>query len=173
MMQDIENGLVGTVLVKDHSRFCKDYLETGKLMELVFPAYDVRFIAVNDSVDSINGVSEFSDIRNYFNDFYAADTSMKIRAVQRVKGQRGGTTIPYGYLKNPEYKGNQKEPPLLIIAPETEPIVKRIFNMYANGICTRKIYAVFERASVGQARKTGIPSWQNRITGHRQRYERC
>ena len=67
-------------------------------MEITFPQYDVRFIAVNDGVDSINGVSDFSGIKNYFNDFYARDTSRKIRAVQKAKGERGervgATAIP-------------------------------------------------------------------------------
>ena len=105
MMADIESGRIGTVIVKDQSRLGRDYLQTGMLMEITFPQYDVRFIAINDGVDSANGVSDFSGIKNYFNDFYARDTSRKIRAVQRAKGERGehlGTTIPYGYLKNPE-----------------------------------------------------------------------
>ncbi len=136
MMQDVENGLVGIVLVKDQSRLGRDYLETGKLMELIFPTYDVRFIAVNDGVDSINGVSEFSGIRNYFNDFYAADTSKKIRAVQRAKGQRGervSTATPYGFMRDPEDKKK------IIPDPETAPIVKRIFEMCAAGKGTVKI----------------------------------
>ncbi len=151
MMQDVENGLVGIVLVKDQSRLGRDYLETGKLMELVFPTYDVRFIAVNDGVDSINGVSEFSGIRNYFNDFYAADTSKKIRAVQRAKGQRGeriSGSIPYGYMKNPEYNGNPKEHPMLIIDPEAAPIIKRIFDMCASGLGVVKICDILTRERI-------------------------
>ena len=74
---------------EDQSRLGRDYLQTGMLMEITFPQYDVRFIAVNDGVDSANGVSDFSGIKNYFNDFYARDTSRKIRAVQRAKGERG------------------------------------------------------------------------------------
>ena len=89
MMKDIQDGKVGIVIVKDQSRLGRDHLETGRLMEITFPSYDVRFIAINDGVDSANGVNEMSGIRNYFNDFYAADTSKKIRAVQRAKGQRG------------------------------------------------------------------------------------
>ena len=103
MMTDVECGKVGIVIVKDQSRLGRDYLQTGMLMEITFPQYDVRFIAVNDGVDSDNGVSDFSGIKNYFNDFYARDTSRKIRAVQRAKGERGervGTTIPYGYMDN-------------------------------------------------------------------------
>ena len=151
MMKDIQDGKVGIVIVKDQSRLGRDHLETGRLMEIIFPSYDVRFIAINDGVDSANGVNEMSGIRNYFNDFYAADTSKKIRAVQRAKGQRGervSTVIPYGYLKNPEYKGNQKEAPALIIDPETAPIVKRIFELYANGIGARKISAIFEQEHI-------------------------
>ena len=136
MMTDVECGKVGIVIVKDQSRLGRDYLQTGMLMEITFPQYDVRFIAVNDGVDSDNGVSDFSGIKNYFNDFYARDTSRKIRAVQRAKGERGervGTTIPYGYMKNPD------NPKQYVPNPETAPIVKRIFEMYASGIGIVKI----------------------------------
>lgn len=136
MMNDMECGKVGIVIVKDQSRLGRDYLQTGMLMEITFPQYDVRFIAVNDGVDSVNGVSDFSGIKNYFNDFYARDTSRKIRAVQRTKGERGervGTTIPYGYMKSPD------NPKQFIPNPETAPVVKRIFEMYANGIGIVKI----------------------------------
>ena len=151
MMKDIQDGKVGIVIVKDQSRLGRDHLETGRLMEITFPSYDVRFIAINDGVDSANGVNEMSGIRNYFNDFYAADTSKKIRAVQRAKGQRGeriSTVIPYGYLKNPEYKGNQKEAPALIIDPEAAPIVRRLFELYASGMGIRKISAMFEQEQI-------------------------
>lgn len=151
MKKDMEAGKIGTIIVKDQSRLGRDHLETDAMMELVFPQYDVRFIAVNDGVDTINGLNEMSGIRNYFNDFYAADTSKKIRAVQKAKGERGepvGTTVPYGYLKNPEYKGNQKEAPWLIIDPQAAPIVKRIFEMYASGIGIRRICATFEEEKV-------------------------
>lgn len=151
MMSDVENGKVGIVIVKDQSRLGRDYLQTGMLMEITFHQYDVRFIAVNDGVDSINGGSDFSGIKKYFNDFYARDTSRKIRAVQKAKGERGervGTTIPYGYLKNPEYKGNQKEHPLLIVDPEAAPIVKRIFDMYASGIGIVKICDILSKEKI-------------------------
>lgn len=136
MMNDVECGKIGIVIVKDQSRLGRDYLQTGMLMEITFPQYDVLFIAINDGVDSANGVSDFSGIKNYFNDFYARDTSRKIRAVQRAKGERGeriGTTIPYGYMKGPD------NPKQFIPNPETAPIVKRIFEMYANGIGIVKI----------------------------------
>lgn len=136
MMNDVENERVSTVIVKDQSRLGRDYLQTGLLMEITFPQYDVRFIAVNDGVDSINGVNDFAGIKNYFNDLYARDTSKKIRAVQRAKGERGervGTTIPYGYMKDPA------DPKQIIPDPETAPIVKRIFEANANGAGIMKI----------------------------------
>ncbi len=141
MLKDIEDEKISTVIVKDQSRLGRDHLETDRLMELTFPSYDVRFIAVTDGVDSINGINEMSGIRNFFNDFYARDTSKKIRAVQRAKGERGervGTTIPYGYMKNHD------NPKQLVPNPETAPIVKRIFEMYASGTGIRKICAIFE-----------------------------
>ena len=128
MMDDVYAGKVGAIIVKDQSRLGRDYLQTGMLMEITFPQYDVRFIAVNDGVDSLHGESDFSGIKNYFNDFYARDTSKKIRAVIRSKGERGeriSTTVPYGYMHNPD------DPKEWIPDPETAPIVKEIFDLYA------------------------------------------
>ncbi len=145
MMNDVECGKVGIVIVKDQSRLGRDYLQTGMLMEITFPQYDVRFIAINDGVDSANGVSDFSGIKNYFNDFYARDTSRKIRAVQRAKGERGervSSATPYGYMRNPE---NKKE---LIPDPETAPVVKRIFEMCANGMGVGKICDMLTKENI-------------------------
>ena len=145
MMSDIESGKVATVIVKDQSRLGRDYLQTGMLMEITFPQYDVRFIAINDGVDSANGISDFSGIKNYFNDFYARDTSKKIRAVQRAKGERGervGTAIPYGYMKDPDDSKH-----LVPDRPAAE-IVKRIFDMNIKGMGVRKICAVMEAEKV-------------------------
>lgn len=90
-------------------------------------------------------INEMSGMHNFFNDFFARDTSKKIRAVQRAKGERGervGTTIPYGYMKNPD------NPKQLVPNPETAPIVKRIFEMYASGIGIRRICETFEREKI-------------------------
>ena len=145
MLEDVKNGLVGTVIVKDQSRLGRDHLETDRLMELIFPAYDVRFIAITDGVDSANGFNEMSGIRNLFNDMYARDTSKKIRAVQRAKGERGervGTCIPYGYLKDPN------DPKKIIPDPEAAAVVKRIFEMYASGKGAVKICDVLTQEKV-------------------------
>ena len=145
MMVNVECGKVGIVIVKDQSRLGRDYLKTGMLMKITFPQYDVRFIAINDGMDSENGVSDFSGIKNYFNDFYARDTSRKIRAVQRAKGERGervSSATPYGYMRNPE---NKKE---LIPDPETAPVVRRIFEMCASDLGVRKICDTLTREQV-------------------------
>ena len=103
----VERGLVGMFIVKDMSRFGRDYLQVGNYTELVFPSYDVRFIAVNDNVDSATGKNDFTPFRNLFNDFYAKDTSKKIRAVVRAKSANGKHIgkAPYGYLADPNDKG--------------------------------------------------------------------
>lgn len=145
MMADIEAGKVGTVIVKDQSRLGRDYLQTGMLMEITFPQFDVRFIAINDGVDSVNGVSDFSGIKNYFNDFYARDTSRKIRAVIKAKGERGeriSTATPYGFMRDPE------NPKKLMPDPETAPIVKRIFEMRVNGMGVVKICDTLSREKI-------------------------
>ena len=145
MLDDVQNGLVGTVIVKDQSRLGRDHLETDRLMELVFPAYDVRFIAVTDNVDSVNGINEMSGIKNLFNDMYARDCSNKIRAVLRAKGERGerlAAWIAYGYMRDPN---NSKQ---IIPDPETAPVVKRIFEMYASGIGIKRICGTLEREQV-------------------------
>lgn len=160
MMNDVKNGLVGTVIVKDQSRLGRDHLETDRLLEIIFPSYDVRFIAITDGVDSATGLNDMSTLRNWFNDFYARDTSKKIRAVQRAKGERGervGGHIPYGYMKD---KTNPKQ---IVPDPETAPIVRRIFEMYAHGLGFVRICDILSREkvlspSMYEFRKTGSRS---------------
>lgn len=162
MMNDVKNGLVGTVIVKDQSRLGRDHLETDRLLEIIFPSYDVRFIAITDGVDSINGLNDMSTMRNWFNDFYARDTSKKIRAVIKAKGERGeriSTAIPYGYMKDPN------DPKQIIPDPETAPIVKRIFDMSAKGIGITKICDILSEEkvlnpSVYLFKTTGCKSWK-------------
>lgn len=82
----VKQGLVGCWIVKNMSRFGRDYLQVGQYTELFFPSYDVRFIAVNDGVDSDKGDNDFTPIRNLFNDFYAKDTSKK--SLRNLEGKR-------------------------------------------------------------------------------------
>ena len=103
IMALIEKGEVATLIVKDMSRLGRDYLQTGYLLEHTFPNYNVRFIAINDAVDTLYGDNDFTPFRNLFNDFYAKDCSKKIRAVKKAQAERGervGTRPPYGYKKD-------------------------------------------------------------------------
>ena len=104
MIADIEAGIVKRVIIKDMSRLGRDYLQVGMYAEIMFPEHDVHFIAVNDGVDSKQGDNEFTPFRNIINEWYAKDTSKKIRAVMKVKGNAGEhltTNAPYGYMKDP------------------------------------------------------------------------
>ena len=88
MLQEVEASHVATVITKDLSRLGRNYLKTGELIEVIFPEYDVRYIAINDGVDTAREDNEFTPLRNWFNEFYARDTSKKIRAVKQAKAQR-------------------------------------------------------------------------------------
>lgn len=104
MMADIEDGKVGIVITKDLSRLGRDYLKTGELIEMVFPDYDVRYIAINDGVDTLKSENELMAFKNIFNDWYARDTSKKIRAVQKAKAQAGKplATPPLTVTRSPK-----------------------------------------------------------------------
>ena len=130
MIADVKAGKVKRVIVKDMSRLGRDYLQVGMYTEIFFPEHDVHFIAVNDGVDSNQEDNEFTPFRNIINEWYAKDTSKKIRAVKRSKGMAGehiGSHPPYGYMKNPE---NKKE---WIVDEEAAEVVREIFRLCVSG----------------------------------------
>jgi len=133
MMDEIEAGHVSTVIVKDLSRFGRNSALTGMYTNITFAKYGVRFIAINDNYDTIDPNSvdnDFAGIKNWFNEFYARDTSRKIRAVNKAKGERGEhltTNVPYGYKKEPE------NPKHWIIDDEAAQVVNRIFTLCMEG----------------------------------------
>ena len=130
MIRLAEAGKVQTVIVKDMSRMGRDYLKVGYYTESFFAERDIRYIAINDGVDSNKGDNDFTPFRNLFNDFYARDTSKKIRAVMRAKGNAGEhlcTNPPYGYMKDPADKKKW------IVDEEAAEIVKRIFDLCIAG----------------------------------------
>ncbi|MFV0579856.1 MAG: recombinase family protein [Fusobacterium ulcerans] len=90
MIADLETGKIKRIIVKDMSRLGRDYLQVGIYTEIMFPEHDVHFIAVNDGVDSNLGDNEFTSFRNIINEWYAKDTSKKIRAMKKTKGMAGG-----------------------------------------------------------------------------------
>lgn len=133
MLAEIEAGRVAVCISKDLSRLGRNSALTGLYTNFTFPQYGVRYIAINDNFDTIDPNStdnDFAGIKNWFNEFYARDTSRKIRAVQKSKGERGvplTVNVPYGYLKDPEKPTRWK------IDPVAADVVKRIFSMCMEG----------------------------------------
>ena len=134
MLADIEAGKVGTVIVKDMSRLGRNYLQVGMYTEMIFPQKGVRFIAINDGVDSAQGENDFAPLRNIFNEWLVRDTSKKIKAVKRSKGMSGKpiTSKPvYGYLMD--------EAENFIIDEEAAPVVRQIYSLCLAGNGPTKI----------------------------------
>ena len=134
MLADIEAGKVGTVIVKDMSRLGRNYLQVGMYTEMIFPQKNVRFIAINDGVDSAQGENDFAPLRNIFNKWLVRDTSKKIKAVKRSKGMSGKpiTSKPvYGYLMDEEEN--------FIIDEEAAPVVRQIYSLCLAGNGPTKI----------------------------------
>ena len=134
MLADIEAGKVATVIVKDMSRLGRNYLQVGMYTEMIFPQKGVRFIAINDGVDSAQGENDFAPLRNIFNEWLVRDTSKKIKAVKRSKGMSGKpiTSKPvYGYLMDEDEN--------FIIDEEAAPVVKQIYNFCLAGNGPTKI----------------------------------
>jgi site-specific DNA recombinase len=134
MLADIEAGKVGCVIVKDMSRLGRNYLQVGLYTEMLFPQKGVRFIAVNDGVDSAQGDNDFTALRNLFNEWMVKDTSKKIRAVKKAKGMSGKPITsrpPYGYLMG--------ENEHFIIDEETAPVVRQIYQLCLAGNGPTKI----------------------------------
>ncbi|BED91669.1 MAG: recombinase family protein [Candidatus Azobacteroides pseudotrichonymphae] len=148
MYRMIEQDEVSTLIVKDMSRLGRNYLEVGRLTETILPMHNVRFIALNDGVDSQNGEDDFTPFRNIINEWYCKDISRKIKSTLRLKSKQGlpiGTTAPYGYIYNKETKFWE-------IDPEAAEIVKEIFELRKQGESANKIAIVLKR------KKTLIPS---------------
>ena len=153
-----EDGKIGTVIVKDMSRLGRDYLKVGYYTEVFFPGLDIRFIAINNGVDSANQQdSDFTPFLNIINEWYAKDTSKKIRAVFKAKGQSGKplcTNPPYGYVKDPEEKSRW------IIDPEAAEVVREIFSLCVKGYGPTQIAKELTRRQivnpVAYARRQGL-----------------
>lgn len=137
MIAAIEAGEIDVVCVKDLSRFGRDYLKVGFYTEIMFPEKGVRFIAINNSVDSANPTeNDFTPFLNIMNEWYAKDTSNKIRAIFRSRmqdGKRCSGAIPYGYRRDPEDKNH------LLIDEEAAKVVRRIYQMVIDGMGSQAI----------------------------------
>ena len=159
MLADIKAGKIKRVVVKDMSRFGRNYLQVGMYTEMMFPEYGVHFIAVNDGVDSVRGDSEFTAIRNVFNEMYAKDTSKKIRATWQSKGRSGehlATIPPYGYKKDPD---NKKK---WVIDEQAAAVVQKIFALCVSGMGPSQIARWLQENKVlnpaAYAHEQGLPT---------------
>lgn len=159
MEQDIQRGRVNCVLVKDLSRFGRDYIEVGRYLEREFPARGIRFIAINDHVDS--GRSKYDmllPLKNLFNTQYARDISEKVRSAIHSKQARGefvGAFASYGYRKDPDNHNH------LLIDPPAAQVVQRIFDLFEGGYGKIRIAKVLNQEAVPS------PSEYKRIVGER------
>ena len=137
MQRMIENGEIGTVIVKDLSRFGRNYLDVGEYLEIKYPTLGVRFIAIQENVDTLkNTGTEMMPFNNIFNEWYAAQTSKKIRAVWKAKadkGERVSSAVPYGYKKS------EDDPKQWIVDEPAARVVRRIFALCIEGLGPMKI----------------------------------
>ena len=144
LLEDIEMGYVATIIVKDMSRLGRDYLQVGYYTDTYFPDRNIRFIAINDCVDSNDGENELAPFRNVMNEMYARDISRKVRSAHRIRGNSGEplSQPSYGYLKAPD---NKKK---WVIDPEASQVVKDIFRMCLEGKGNETIARILQENKV-------------------------
>lgn len=160
LMDDVNEGKVRTIIVKDMSRLGRDYLKVGFYTEITFPEANVRFIAINDQVDSESSVdNDFTPFRNIINEWYAKDTSKKIRAVFKAKGLSGKhlcTIPPYGYKKDEHDKQQW------LVDEEAAKVVKEIFSLCMQGYGPTQIARLLTERGIDTPvihnRKYGLPT---------------
>ena len=161
LLKAVEKKLVNLVVTKDLSRLSRNYLDAGRLIEDFFPRHGVRYVAVNDSVDTLRDNNEIAPFKNVLNEMYSKDISKKVHSsylLKATKGQFTGCLAPFGYQKDPSDKNH------LIIDPETAPIVKKIFGYARDGHGPNWIRRRLEEDQVA------CPTWWNRQRGLRDHY---
>ena len=168
LLDDVKTGVINTIIVKDLSRFGRNYIEVGQYVDYVFPAFGIRFIAIQDNVDTENrdsGAMEMMPIMNVFFEWHAANTSKKIRAVLKSNARDGkyhARKAPYGYVKS----DTEKKTP--IIDDEAAAVVKRIFEMRASGISPHKIADKLNEDNIPNPSKYSMDKY--RIVGKRDHF---
>ena len=152
MIDDIEDGKINCVVTKDLSRLGRNYILTGQYTEIYFPSKGVRYIAVNDNVDTINGENELAPFLNILNEMHARQTSKKVKVAMRTRFANGahyGAYAPLGYVKDPDKKGH------LLIDPETRWIIEKIFDLAVHGRRAASITRILVEE------KVPTPGWLN------------
>ena len=144
MLEDMDMGYISTVIVKDMSRLGRDYLQVGYYTDTYFPDRNIRFIAINDCVDSADGENELAPFRNVMNEMYARDISRKVRSSHRIRGNSGEplSQPPYGYMKSPDNKKRW------VIDPEAAQVVRNIFRMCLEGKGNETIARILQENEV-------------------------
>lgn len=165
MIADIEAGLIDCVITKDLSRLGRNYLDCGLYLEIFFPEHNVRYISINDGVDTLNRTAtDVTPFKNILNEMYAADISTKIRSAYRARFASGkfmGTNAPYGYLKDPNDHNH------LIIDENTAPVVRKIFELARSGYGTARIRRYLNERHIlrpsAQQAAYGVPGYERYI----------
>ena len=152
IMELAEQGKIGTIIVKDHSRLGRNRLVVGQLLEEDFVRLGIRYIAIMDNIDSSKGLNDFLPIQDWFNEMHAKNTSQKFRAVLKNKGESGislANNVPYGYKKDENDKTKW------LVDETSSEVVKEIFNLFIQG------HGTFEIARILRERKVLTPSEYN------------
>ena len=152
IMELAEQGKIGTIIVKDHSRLGRNRLIVGQLLEEDFVRLNIRYIAIMDNIDSSKGLNDFLPIQDWFNEMHAKNTSQKVRAVLKNKGESGislANNVPYGYKKDESNKTKW------LVDETSAEVVKEIFNLFIQG------HGTFEIARILKERKVLTPSEYN------------
>ena len=158
MLKAIERRQINLVITKDLSRLGRNYLQTGTLIEDFFPRHGVRYIAMNDGIDTLRENNDIAPFKNILNEMYSKDISKKVHSSYLLKAQKGeftGCLAPFGYRKDPEDKNH------LLVDGETAPIVKRLFAWALEGHGPNYIRRQLEEE------KIPCPTWWNRERGYR------
>ena len=145
MMELAESGQIGTIIVKDHSRLGRNRLVVGQLLEENFVRLNIRYIAIMDNIDSNKGLNDFLPIQDWFNEMHAKNTSQKVRAVLKSKGESGislANNVPYGYKKDENDKTKW-----VIDEPSAE-VVKEIYNLFIQGHGTFEIARILTERNI-------------------------
>lgn len=145
IMELAEQGNIGTIIVKDHSRLGRNRLVVGQLLEEDFVRLNIRYIAIMDNIDSSKGLNDFLPIQDWFNEMHAKNTSQKVRAVLKNKGESGislANNVPYGYKKDENDKTKW------IIDEQSAKIVKEIFNLFIQGHGTCEIARILKEKEI-------------------------
>lgn len=145
MIKDAKSGRINCIVTKDLSRLGRNYSMTGYYTDEFFPLNDIRFVAVNDGVDTMGDNNDFAAFHNVINEFYPREISKKVRQVKKANAEKGyfmGSHAPYGYKKSPDDKH------VLVIDEETAPVVRRIFELMARGYNGRAVADILNREGI-------------------------